>query len=104
MKNDYIDMRENTPELDSKRCKMIALGIELFLTYSIYIVSLISWYLYDYFIAFLTLTLSFIIIGIIRSKMRTISIPFKQIEYQYNDKEIAKFYTYYEICYNSKNI
>lgn len=102
MEENFIDMREATPKLNSKKCKIIALCIEIFLSYSIYITSFIAWYIYDYFIAFFVLILSFIIMGIIRSKIRNIAIPFKQREYQYDDKDISKFYIHYEICYNYK--
>ncbi|MEA1956496.1 MAG: hypothetical protein U9N02_08390 [Campylobacterota bacterium] len=98
MEEEIIDMREATPKLNSQKCKIIALAIEIFLTYSIYIASLISWYIYDYFIAFFVLILSFIVMGIIRSKIRNAAIPSKQREYQYTDKEISNFYTAYEIC------
>jgi hypothetical protein len=54
--------------------------------------------MYDYFIAIATLLLSFIIMGIIRSKIRNSVIPMKQREYQYNDQGIADWYTAKEIC------
>ena len=104
MEYTFIEMQEDAPKLKSKKCKFIALVIELLLTYSIYLATIISWFLYDYFIAFFTLILSFIIVGIIRSKVRNIAIPFKQREFQYSDKDISKFYTYNEICYNHENI
>ena len=98
MNDDFIDMPEDIPTLNSKRCQFIASFVEYFLTYTTYIVGGISLYLYDYFIAILVFILSFIVMGIVRSKVRTIAIPAKQLEFQYTDKDIAKFYTYYEIC------
>jgi len=38
------------------------------------------------------MVLSFLIVGIIRSKLRNSVIPAKQREYQYNDKGIASSY------------
>jgi hypothetical protein len=60
---------------------------------------LVIWYFYDFFIALLSLVLTFIIMGIIRSKLRNAVIPFNQREYQYNDKAIADWYVAKELCY-----
>jgi len=98
MNNDYIDMIESTPILHSKKCKLIALSIAILLKYSAYVVTILIWVKYDYFIAFFALILNFIIIGIIRAKIRNIAIPIKQQEYPYNDKGIADWYTSKEIC------
>ena len=100
MQNDIIDMMEPTPKLRSKRCKLISFLIKIFLQYSIYIAGLLSWYIYDYFIAIAVFILSFIIVGIIRSKLRNSVIPLKQREYQYNDQGIADWYTAKAICFD----
>jgi hypothetical protein len=98
MQNDFIDMIEATPKIHTKKCKIVALIIKLSLQYSAYITTILSWYIYDYFIAFFILILSFIIVGIIRAKLRNSVIPIKQREYQYNDKGIADWYTARELC------
>ena len=98
MQNDYIDLIEPTPKLHSNKCRFIAFGIRIFLQFTTFITTLVVWYLYDFFIALLTLVLSFIIMGIIRSKLRNAVIPPKQREYQYNDKGIADWYTAKELC------
>ncbi len=98
MQNDFIDMMEPTPKLHSKKCKIISFLLRVFLQYTTFLASLIAWYLYDYFIALLTLVLSFIIMGIIRSKIRNSVIPPKQREYQYNDQGIADWYSARELC------
>ncbi|WP_304546296.1 hypothetical protein [Sulfurimonas microaerophilic] len=95
----FIDMMEPTPKLLTKRCKIIALAIRIFLQFSIYPITLIVWYLEGWFIAVLTLLLGFIVIGIIRSKLRNDSIPVKQREYNYNDTGIATWYTAKQFCY-----
>ena len=102
MQNDYIDLIEPTPKLHSKKCKFISLLIRLFLQFTTIIVGLITWYLYDYFMAIATLLLSFIIMGIVRSKLRNTVIPPNQREYQYNDKGIADWYTAKELCYETQ--
>ena len=98
MNDDFLEMLEPTPKLHSKKCKIISTIIWFLLKYSIYIITLLSWYLYDYFIAFFTLVLAYVIIGIIRAKIRNSVIPIKQREYHYNDKGIADWYTAKEIC------
>ena len=99
MQNDYIDLIEPTPKLYSKKCKLISFILRVLLQFTTFAVSLLAWYFYDYFIALLTLVLSFIIMGIVRSKLRNRVIPPNQREYQYNDKGIADWYTARELCY-----
>ena len=103
MPNNIIDMIEPTPKLYSKRCRFISFLLKIFLQYTTIVLSLIIWYLYDYFTAGATLMLSFIIMGIIRSKMRNSVIPPTQREYQYNDKGIADWFTSKELCIEEKN-
>ena len=98
MQNDFLEMIEPTPKIYSKKCKLIAFTIRMFLQFTTITASLLAWYIYDYFIAFFTMVLSFIIVGIIRSKLRNSVIPIKQREYQYNDKGIADWYTAKAIC------
>lgn len=98
MQNDFIDLIEPTPKLHSKKCKLVSFLLRLFLQFTTFLVPLIVWYVYDYFIAILTLVLSYIIMGIIRSKLRNAVIPPKQREYQYNDQGIADWYTARELC------
>jgi len=98
MQTDFIDMIEPTPKLKTKKCRLIALLLRLFLQFTTIIVGLITWYFYDYFIAIAALLLSFIIVGIIRAKLRNSVIPPKQREYHYNDKGIADWYTARELC------
>ena len=98
MNSDYIDLIEPTPKLKTKKCQLIARMIHLFLQYSIYLLSIIVWYLYDYFIAGATLLLSFIIVGIIRAKLRSSAIPPTQREYHYTDKAIAEWYSAKILC------
>jgi len=98
MQTNYIELIEPTPKLHSKQCKLIALAIRVALQFTTIIVGLVTWYLYDYFIAIATLLLTFIIMGIVRSKLRNSVIPPSQREYQYNDQGIADWYTAKEIC------
>lgn len=98
MKENHIELIEATPKLLTKKCKFFALFIQLFLEYTTFIAAAIAWILYDFFIAGATLLLAFIIMGIVRSKMRNSSIPHSQQEYHYNDKGIAQWFTKRHLC------
>ncbi len=99
MDENTIHIKETTPKLKTKKCKFLATLLSIFLSYGIYALTITSWlYTYDYFISFFTLVLSFIIMGIVRSKLRNISIPFNQREFQYSDLEISQWYISKELC------
>lgn len=102
MQEEYIELIEPTPKLHSKKCKTISLLLRLFLQYGTILAGFGAWFLYDFFIAMLTLILTFIIMGIVRSKLRNSVIPPNQREYQYNDKGIADWYTAKELCYGDE--
>jgi len=99
MQTDFIEQIEPTPKLHTKKCKIIALSIRIMLQYSLYVVTAIIWYKYDYFIAIASFLVGFIVIGIIRSKLRNSAIPPSQREYQYNDQGIADWFTARELCF-----
>jgi hypothetical protein len=99
MHDQTIHLLEPTPTLHSKKCKLLALLLQLFLQYTTLVATALIWYLYDIVFALLGAVLLFIIMGIIRSKLRNISIPLNQREYQYNDEGIAKWYVAKELCY-----
>ena len=99
MQTDFIEQIEPTPKLSTKKCKIIAVSIRFFLQYLLYGLTAIVWYQYDYFIAIAFFLLGFIVIGIIRSKLRNSAIPPSQREYQYSDQGIADWYTARELCF-----
>lgn len=98
MKDDYIDLIQPTPVLHTKKCRLIALVIKLLLQFAPMITAIAAWYMYDYFIAGATLLIMFVVVGIIRAKMRNSVIPLSQREYHYNDEGIANWFTAKEIC------
>ena len=100
MQTDIVEEIDLTPKFYSKKCKFISFIITFFLQYTTFLAGLIAYYLYDYFVALLVLILTFIIVGIIRSKLRNSSIPSKQREYYYSDKAIAKWFSAKEFCYD----
>ncbi|MBT5935517.1 hypothetical protein [Sulfurimonas sp.] len=103
MNDDYINSIEKTPTLSTKKCKIISFLLKLFLQFTTYIVGLVTLYIYDYFIAIASMLLSYIIVGIIRAKLRNSVIPKSQQEYKYNDKDIADWYTARELCIEIKD-
>jgi hypothetical protein len=98
MNEEYINLIEPTPKLHSRKCRVLAFTLKLFLQYSVYIATAVAWYLYDYFIGGATLLLSFIIVGIIRAKLRNSAIPLTQREYHYSDEAIANWYSARILC------
>ncbi|MEA2099692.1 MAG: hypothetical protein U9P72_06150 [Campylobacterota bacterium] len=98
MQDDYIDMREEIPTVSSNKCKIISFLLRMFLQFTTILNGLIAWYLYDYFIASLIVVLSFIIMGVIRSKVSNNVVPLSQREYPYTDKDIANWFTAKELC------
>lgn len=98
MNEEYIELLEPAPELHDKKCKIMAFALRLFLEYTTIITTLIVWFFYDLFLALLTLVLIFIVMGIVRSKLRNSSIPFAQREQHFDDKEIAQRYTATMLC------
>ena len=101
MNHEILEMLEPTPKLSSKKCKLISLLIRVFLQFGIYIIALLVWYLQDYFMAIASLIAAYLVMGIIRSKVRNSVIPPKQREHQYSDKEIADWYVAREFCFES---
>jgi hypothetical protein len=104
MNENYIDLIEPTPKLHSQKCRAIAFVLRILLQYSIYPVTLVVWYIYDYFIAGATLLLLFIIVGIIRAKLRNSVIPLTQREYHYTDAAIADWYSAKILCMEEENV
>jgi len=98
MKNEYIELIQPTPTLTSKKCRFTAFTIRVLLQFSTILATLIAWILYDYFIAGATLLISFLIVGIVRSKMRNSAIPLHQREYAYSDDAISKWFSAKELC------
>ncbi len=97
--HEYIELIQPTPTLHTKKCKVLAKAIAATLFTLPYIAALILWYNYDLFVGIVTLGISYLIVGIVRSKLRTISIPPHQLEYNYNDTAIATWYAAKRLCY-----
>jgi len=99
MNTDFIEQIEPTPKLYSIKCKAAAFVLRVILQFGTFIIALLMWYLYDYFVAIAALLLMFIVMGIVRSKLRNSVIPLSQREYQYSDQGIADWYIAKELCF-----
>lgn len=97
-KFDFVDQIEPTPKLQTKKCKLVAFSIRILLQFTTIVTALLLWYMYDYFVAIAGALLSFVVVGILRAKLRNSVIPPSQREYQYNDQGIADWYSAREIC------
>ena len=104
MDHDFLELIEPTPTLKGKKCKIGAFFLTLTLSYSPLFFSLILWYLYDYFVAGATLLITFLVIGIVRSKLRNDVIPPNQREFHYTDSAIATWYVTKRVCYQVSNL
>ena len=98
MDKDYIYIHEQTPRLLTKKCKYFVYFLYILLKYTSFMVALFFWWHHDYFIAGISLMLSFIVMGIVQSKLRQASIPMEQQEFQYSDLETAQWITKKLIC------
>lgn len=81
-----------TPHLPTRQCRLMAKVLSWGLRYGNYAIALLVWWESDWFIALGALLLGFILIGIIRSKLRNDSIPPAQREFPYDDYAIATWY------------
>ena len=98
MQTDFINQIQPTPKLKTKKCQTVAFILKMALQYSIYVITFFTWYSFDYFIAIGVFFLSYIVISIVKSKLRNSVIPKAQQEYNYNDQGIADWFTARELC------
>jgi hypothetical protein len=98
MQDDYIDMKLPTPEPETKECHLYVWGLFLTLKALNPFIALVMWYQFDYFVAMASFLVGFLVMGIVRSKLRNSVIPIAQQEYTYDDMEIAKWFVARHIC------
>ena len=99
--DDYIELIQPTPKLQTKKCKIVAKAIALVLRFSSFAVAIFVWWQVDLFFALVALAIAYLLTGIARSKMRTLSIPHTQLEYNYTDEAIATWYSAKRLCYEN---
>lgn len=93
-----MELYTQTPTPPTKSCKVLHLLLSSFLSYGTYLITLIVWWLYNWYYALSALLLAFILIGILRSKLLHSSIPKVQQEFTYADKDIAAWYLHMYVC------
>lgn len=98
MQEDTLVLFEPVPNLSSKWCKILSFILKNTLQYTLFIVPIIVWYRSDILLSFFSLVLTFILMGIIRSKLRNSSVPFNQREFHYNDDEVARWFLAKQVC------
>jgi hypothetical protein len=92
MEETIIDQIEPTPTLKSRRCRLLAFLIAAGLSYGTYLCGAVVWYLYGLFYGIAALAVAYLLIGIVRAKLRNGAIPLSQQEYHYTDKAIAAWF------------
>jgi len=99
MNNEIIEPIQEVPTLKTSLCKTYALILYLCIRYISIVIALYIWYQYHLFYAFGALFMGFLIMGILKAKMRDSAIPQKQHERNYTDKELAIWFMYKEVCW-----
>jgi hypothetical protein len=92
---DYIEILPNPKD---KKCKFIIYAIYIFLSFGWLIIACIFWYSFNIYFALLSIPVSYIIIGIISSKMKLEAIPFNMLEMSHSNYDIAKWFSMKNIC------
>ncbi|MGD9969396.1 MAG: hypothetical protein AB7S65_02995 [Sulfuricurvum sp.] len=87
-----------TPSLPTRQCRILARIVAFFLRFGNLIAAAAVWWMSDWFFGIGTFLLGFIVMGILRSKMRNDSIPPAQREFPYNDYAIASWYLFANYC------
>lgn len=93
-----IDMIEPTPTPDTLTCKAYVWLITVALKGAAALVALFVWWRYDAVMAFFALLVGYVVMGIVRSKLRTYAIPPKQFEQPYSDYAIACWVAMRRLC------
>ncbi len=89
--NDILEIIEPTPSFQTKKCKLLVRAMEYALTFTPLLVAVLLLYVFDTATALIALGSSYLIVRIIRSKLRIVSIPSSQIELNYGDFAIASW-------------
>ncbi len=89
---------ESTPIIQGKKCKAILYALYLSLLLAPILVTLWIWLEYGLMFAVGGALLLYLLLAIILSKLRLLSIPRDQLERNFSTLEIAKWYTAKRLC------
>jgi hypothetical protein len=94
---------EAVPELSNKKCRYIAFAIGTLFNIFPIILFFLAFLIYNIYFAIGMLVVSYIFTSVYISKIRYTFIPFEQNELDYNNYQIAKFYTKKNFCFKGIN-
>ena len=89
---------EVVPQFDSNRCRYLALVIGLLFNLFPLILFLVVILVYDLYFGLGSLIVGYIFTSVFISKVRQSFIPFEQNEFDYDNFQIARFYTKKNFC------
>ncbi len=93
------DLIEPIPVIKGKKCKIFLFGLYIFITYTPFFASLLIWYMYGFLIGLSFFLLFTLLMGILISKLRVVSIPKIQRDMSYSNMEVARWYLDRNICF-----
>jgi len=93
-----MEIYTQTPIPPNKGCKLLHFLLTNVLSFGIYIITAIVWFIYNWYYALSAFLLAYILMGILRSKLLHSSIPKTQQEFTYSDKDIAAWYLHMYLC------
>jgi hypothetical protein len=90
--DDVIEMIEPTPEPKRRRCRLLVTLIAALLSYGGCFIALGVWMMYGVLYGVAGFLIGYLVMGIVRAKLRNGTIPRSQQEYHYTDRAIAAWY------------
>ena len=89
MQEEIIEEYQKTPVFESSYLKAVVKLLGFILGFTPFIVGILFWAFTDWFYALAALLLSYLLSGIVSSKLRHFYIPFFQREFSYSSYELA---------------
>ncbi len=89
---------EPIPLIKGAKCKLLMYVIYLFISFFPIVSSLVIWYMYNFLIGVAFFLFFTLMMGIVISKMRLMSIPPSQRELTYSNLEVARWYIDKNLC------
>jgi hypothetical protein len=93
-----MDFYTQTPTPPNTTCKILHFLLSSFLSFGVYLIAAIVWLMVNWYYALFALLLSYVLMGIVRSKLLHHSIPLSQQEFTYSDNDIAAWVLHRYLC------
>lgn len=84
-----IELFKPVPKMRNKKERIIQGLLAFVLSFGFLLISLLFWWQTNWYVALFSLPFSYLVIGIISSKLVHLSVPFKQREFHYSSMQIA---------------